>query len=165
MVISMNNSKGFTLVEVLAIVIVLALLTLISVPLVVNYVNKARNFTNEQTLKQAEDSAINYAMENSKLLADNPKSTFITNGCAINYTLDSSNYSNIQNSCIRLVSIQTLINEGYYKDDASKLKKDGNVIIYKYKGNKKTTSECQSSELDSCYNFEIKAYADKSLLN
>ena len=161
----MKVSKGFTLVELLGVIAILTVLILIAVPVVTKYVNNARVFSNEKILAQAEDSAINYGIENSKLLADNPKSTFITNGCAINYILDSSNYTNIQAKCKKTVSINTLINEGYYKDDASKLKKDGVVIIYKYKGDKKTTTECQSSSEDYCYNYEIKAYADKSLLN
>jgi len=161
----MNNSKGFTLVELLGVIAILTILVLISVPLVTKYINDARLFSNDKIIEQAEDSAISYAIENAKLLANNPKSTFITNGCAVNFLLDSTNYKNIQTRCRKTVTIQTLINEGYYKDDAGKLKKDGVVIIYKYRGDKKTTTECQSSEEDYCYNYEIKAYADKSLLN
>ena len=161
----MKYNKGFTLVEVLAVVGILTLLLLISVPMVTNYINNARTFSNDSILKQAEDSAISYGIENSKLLADNPKSTFIINSCAINYILDSSNYNSINQNCRKLVTIQTLVDEGYLKDEASKLKRSSSVIIYKYKGNKKTTSECQGSDADSCYNFELKAYADKSLLN
>lgn len=161
----MNNSKGFTLVEILGVIAILTILVLISVPLVVKYVNNARNFSNDQILNQVEDAALNYAMENSKLLADNPKSTFIINSCAINYLLDNSNYNSINTNCKKNVTIGTLINDGYIKDNASKLKRSGNIIIYKYKGNKKTTIECQSSENDSCYNFELKVYVDKSLLN
>ena len=160
------SDKGFTLIELLGVIAILAILILISVPLVTQIVNNAHKFSDESILKQAEDSAINYGMENAKLLADNPKSTFITNRCALDYIVDSNNPFQLKTDCKKVVvSIQTLINEGYLKDDASKLKKDGQVIIYKYKGNKKTTGECLSSEIDSCYNFELKAYAAKSLLN
>ena len=161
----MCNNKGFTLAELLAVIAIITILALISTPLIVNYINKARNFTNDAIIKQAEDSAISYANENSRLLADNPKSTFILNSCAINYELDDTNYNNIQSTCKKEVSIKTLIDEGYLKDDANKLKRSGIVLIYKYNGNKKTTSECASSENDSCYNFEVKVFVSKSLLN
>lgn len=161
----MNNSKGFTLIELLAVLFILGILVLISVPLVTKYVNNARLAANETTLKQAEDSAVNYGMENAKLLATDPKSTFIQNNCAVTFMLDNTNYSNISNNCKKTVSIQTLITEGYFRDDGNKLNRNGIVIIYKYKGNKKNTTECQSSNADSCYNYELKAYADKSLLN
>ena len=165
MVIIMKNSKGFTLVELLAVIAILALLILIAVPLVTKYVNNVHNYSNDTILSEAESAAINYGIEHSKILADQPTSTFIQNNCALTYTLNNSNYTNISANCKKTVDIQTLIKDGYFRDDGNKLKRNGQVIIYKYKGDKKTTSECASSNEDYCYNFELKAYADKSLLN
>ena len=161
----MKNNKGFTLIELLAVIAILALLVLIAVPMITRYVTNAQEFSNETVLKNAEDAALNYADQNSKRLATDPKSTFISNGCAITYTLDNSNYTSISSNCRKVIDIKTLIEEGYFKDDGDKLKRNGEVIIYKFKGDKKTTSECTNSDLDSCYNFELKAYADKSLFN
>ena len=160
----MKINRGFTLIELLAVIAILALLVLISVPLVTRYVNNARNFSNETILHNAEDAAVNYGMENAKLSPNDAKSTFIQNNNAITYTLDDNNYASLASNKKKLVKIKTLIEQGYFKDDAEKLKRDGDVIIYKYKGSKKTSTECQSSNADSCYNFELKAFAPKALI-
>lgn len=132
----MKNSKGFTLIELLAVIAVLALLVLISVPMIARYVRDGRNLSNDTTLKSAEDAAVTYALENR---------IFIKDDCAKSNIIDKI----VNDGCVNKVSIQNLIKNGYLKDSASKLKENGEVIIYKYKNNG---------------NYELKAYADKSLL-
>lgn len=148
MVIVMKISKGFTLIELLAVIAILAILVLAVTPMVTRFVLQAHNYSNETVLKNAEDAAVNYQMENSK------NSTFIPNTCAVTQIIDKNNVSSLSSSCRKEVKVSTLINEGYLKDDASKLKKDGIVIMYKYKFTN-----------DGKDYYDTKAYAAESLLN
>lgn len=146
----MKNKNGFTLVELLAVIAILALLVLIVSPMVTKFVINANNYSKETILKNAEDAAVNYALENSK------KTTFISNNCAVNYIVTKDKSLSLPSGCNKVtVRVDTLINQGYYKDDSNKLKKNGIITIYKYKY---TNSE--GKEL-----YDLKAYASESILN
>ena len=140
----MKKSSGFTLTELLAVIAILAILVLIAAPAVTKYIQNSRKTTNETILNNLEDAAVTYGLEHSS------GSAFIANTCATT----SDNPNGLSSSCKVNVSVQTLINEGFFKDDASRLKKDGNVTIYKYK---------HSSNGKDFY--DIKAYASTELLN
>ena len=160
MVIIMKNNKGFTLIELLAVIAILAILILAVTPMVTKFVVQANNLSREKTLSNLEDAAVTYALEHAN------NTVFIPNKCAVNYIVDKSHALNLPSGCTKItVKVDKLIKDGYYKDDASRVKRDKDVIIYKYKGDKKTTDECRNNSSDVCYNFDTKAYADESLLN
>lgn len=146
---SMKNKDGFTLAELLAVIVIIGILSLVVAPAVVKQIRNAQQTTKEQVLKNLEDAALDYALDHSK------NSTFISNNCAVNYIVNKSNPLNLPSGCDKkTVSVNTLIDEGFYKDDSKKTKKDGIITIYKYK----TTNNGKDF-------YDLKVYVDESLLN
>ena len=148
------KNKAFTLPELLAVIVILGFLVTIAGVNIANVMNKSKNQTNDMVLRNAEDAALTYALNE----------VFISNDCALDKEINDSNLSTISSSCKKEVSIKDLINKGYFKDDASKLKEEGKVLLYKIKVSKKTTSECSSSTSIDCYNLQTKAFASSSLI-
>ena len=150
------KNKGFTLPELLAVIVITGLLVTIAGVNIANVMNNSKRQTNEMILKNAEDAALTYALN----------SAFISNDCAVSNVINDSNVSTefTDSSCKKEVSIEALIKGGYFKDDAKKLKTDGKVVIYKLKVGKKTTPECSSSTAIDCFNIQTQAFASSSLL-
>lgn len=147
MVILMKKN-GFTLTELIAIIVIIGILSLIVVPNVVSYIRNAQETSKEEILRNVKDAALDYAMENSK------KSTFIPNNCAVDYIVTDDKPLNLPSGCSRVsVSVETLVSNNYYKDDAKKLKRDGTITIYKYK----YTNNGKDF-------YDLKAYASENLL-
>ena len=69
----MKNNKGFTLVELLAVIVILAILALIVVPIVFNLIETAKKGSFKQTLFNIEKAAESYRVEQA---LDEP-----VNGC------------------------------------------------------------------------------------
>ena len=59
----MNERKGFTLVELLAVIVILAIVLIIAVPGVLGIINKTKNNAYESQLKIIKEAAKNYIME------------------------------------------------------------------------------------------------------
>ena len=57
---NMKNKKGFTLVELLAVITILAIIGLIATPLVIKYVNEAKKDSIEESLNGIERAALTY---------------------------------------------------------------------------------------------------------
>lgn len=51
----MNNKKAFTLIELVAVLVILAILALMVTPLVMNIVSKAKDSANKKTLMHMEE--------------------------------------------------------------------------------------------------------------
>ena len=83
-----HNKKGFTLVELLAVIVILAIIALIAVPIVMNVIEDARKGA-------AKSSALGYLDSVEKTMArsmlDNDKSNDITDGVYEIADLDSKN--------------------------------------------------------------------------
>lgn len=136
--------KGFTLVELLAVIAILAILVLIATPLVTKYIMQASETSKSKTLRNVEDAALVYAMEHSN------NSMFIPNDCATS----DDNPNNLNSNCKKNVMVSELIDKGFYKDDAKRLKRDGIITIYKYK----STNGVK-------VNYDLKAYVPESIYN
>ena len=63
----MNKNKGFTAVELLAIIAILAILVLIAAPQFSHNVRNAEDVTLKADLKQAEENVVNYLMKEDNL--------------------------------------------------------------------------------------------------
>ena len=75
----MNKRKGFTLVELLAVIVVLAIVLIIAVPGVLSIINKTKDSAYDRQIDMIKEAAKNYVTANSITWnGDNPKSTLVT---------------------------------------------------------------------------------------
>ena len=93
-----NNKKGFTLVELLAVIVILGVIASIGIFAINNTIKKSKEKSYQVTIKNVEAQASNYLMENSGKLF------FIS-------TDDGKEY--------QCVTIQDLIDFGYLKDNVT----------------------------------------------
>ena len=107
---NINNNHGFTLVELLAVIVVLAIVMLVAVQSVLPQMEKARRRTLALDAQTAIEAANTYFMNNS--LSDPtkgfPASTGKSNG--------------------RCVAVKTLVDNAYF---STKGNYDGSVLVYK----------------------------------
>lgn len=115
----MKNKNGFTLTELLAVIVILALLTGMSVFVASKLIANSQKATQEKIIENVKDAAI------SKYLSDNEK---LSNDCARESLPTDSN-------CKKEYKIEVLINEGFLQDSSNKLDKEKKATVYKYKDN------------------------------
>lgn len=72
------KQKGFTLVELLAVVIILGIISLIVVPIVSGTVKKQRNKLYDKQVSTIEDAAEGWGAENTDLLPELDKNTYVS---------------------------------------------------------------------------------------
>lgn len=84
-----NNNKGFTLMELLAVIVILSIIGSITVYVVIGIINNAKEKGYMVTINEIEDSAKSYVIENN--------------------ILGNNNYA--------CVTVQQLIDFGYLKND------------------------------------------------
>lgn len=63
-----KNNKGFTMIELLAVVTIMGILMVVAVPAVTKYITKGRNQSTETMLKSTYEAAVNYMMENDEIV-------------------------------------------------------------------------------------------------
>lgn len=127
------RNKGFTLVELLAVIVVLAVLIGIVTTSVAKYINQSRNSAKNINLDNLKDAAISYVLDN--------KSVKIANSCAYDSGLkvDINNYQSINNPCkgtanyYVLVTIKDLKDKAYFDDVSSNCEETAQVLVYKQK--------------------------------
>lgn len=88
------KEKGFTLVELLAVLVIMGLLSLLIVPQVSKYIKNTTNTTYESYAKALSDAAKNY-------LIDNPSE------------MPEEAYNYVTNTGAITITAKTLISEGY----------------------------------------------------
>lgn len=103
------NKKGFTLVELLAVIVIIGILTTLSVTSVITIRNNSLSDLVEAKIKDLESAAVLYGQDNSSLLTDS---------C----TVDEVDYS----YCL-VVSVKYLIDEDYY--EVSEYDDDNNPVL------------------------------------
>lgn len=158
------NNKGFTLVEVLAIVLLLGLLSLIVVPKVLEQRDSKKAQISESEKKILYSDAEEYVRENSEYiqkpgnvfcisvstLIDNDKVSINADEFSSKYIKisvdDNYNFlSSLENNCERLFSNA----KQYVKNNNSYIKKPGNVFCIK------------GSTLSNEVSFDISEFANK----
>ena len=125
----MRKSKGFTLVELLATIVVITLVMGIAVPYVISVINSSKDKTTNISLNNIKDSARYYVKESPN---------------EVIWTDKEDEYGNLSNESFTCVSIDTLINKGYFKENDVK-----ELDVYKNKINiivNKNSNEAISSE-------------------
>ena len=132
------KKKGFTLVEVIAVVVILGILVTFASPYVIKYIDSSKESTKQQSLQDTEDAAISYGL-----------TQFIPESCAVSSKVTKP--SDIPSGCDYSVTIQELIDKQLLKDTAKVLDRNAKVYIYKLR----TTNEIKTS-------YEVKAYVSES---
>ena len=75
----MNQKKGFTLVELLAVIVILAIVLIIAVPGVLSIINKTKDSAYDRQIDMIKDAVKNYVTANTITWSgENPKSTVVT---------------------------------------------------------------------------------------
>ena len=75
----MREQKGFTLVELLAVIVILAIVLIIAVPGVLSIINKTKNSAYDRQVDMIKNAAKNYVTANTITWSgENPKSTVVT---------------------------------------------------------------------------------------
>jgi prepilin-type N-terminal cleavage/methylation domain-containing protein len=60
----MKNKKGFTLIELMIVVAIIAILAMIAVPMYQNYMQRARNSAAQSLLRQLATAEVSYSVDN-----------------------------------------------------------------------------------------------------
>ena len=71
------KNKGYTLIELLAVFVVLGIIIMITVPAISGTINSSKTKTYDEQIKMLENAARTYMSENSTLLPDNNESYII----------------------------------------------------------------------------------------
>ncbi len=100
------NKKGFTLVELLAVVVVLAVVSIIAIPITINIIENARKGALEESAKGLMDAASNYYALHGKDITDYVDFSIVdgkqTSSEKLNYK------GSIDNGYLRLVDAKTM---------------------------------------------------------
>ena len=104
------NNKGFTLVEVLAIIVVIAVLGAIALPNILNSINTGKNKSYDIMTDNIKTSAINLYEEiySNELLNDTSNKLYKYENYA-----KTSNEITINSNKIENITLQTLVSNGY----------------------------------------------------
>ena len=145
-----NNNKGFTLVELLATIVILSLVLEITVYIALNAINKSKENSYQVTINNIEKNAENYLLENKDRLF------YI-----------SQNDTDYEYQCI---TVQNLLDLGYLKNNiigTSKVSKEKTVSAddYVYVERNKKTKAITKTEyvLDNPEYMDICGMAVKAL--
>jgi len=140
------KKSGFTLVELLAVIVILAVLMVFAVPNVWKVVTSSKTGINTLNLSGLNDAAVTYGLAN----------IYIPDNCALT-SIPTSDAVTMPSGCDKkTVTVGYLINNGYYKDEANHCKNtlNTNILIYKLK----------ESNVDSVTHQIVVSYNIKALV-
>lgn len=121
-----KKNSGFTLVELLAVIVILATIITIASSSVIAIMNKARKNMAREVRNNLAETALTYATENSYL-----------EKCSVEFSkevYENNNIANLNNntSCFKRVTVVELKNEGLFEDARGFCNNDDIVIVYRY---------------------------------
>lgn len=135
------KSKGFTLVEIIAVVTLLGILAVIATTSVFKYIESSRESAKQTTLKDVEDATVSYGL-----------TIFIPNSCATPTKVTKKEQLPSSTGCSYTIKIQDLINKNFLKDESQILDREAEVYIYKLETKTSKTS------------YEIKAFVPETII-
>lgn len=128
------KNKGFTLVEIIAVISIIGVLVVIATAGVSKYINSSRETTKNNTIKDVQDAAVSYALHN----------LFIQDSCSINSLNSDGSPRNLSATCKKTVKVSELISKGLLNDKSNILNRNTDVIIFKYKPSGTNTAEVRA---------------------
>ena len=140
-----KKNSGFTLTELLAVIVILAVIITIASGGVIAIMNKARKNMAREVRGNLEETALSYAVENKRL-----------EKCSIEFSKEVYEDKNIANlnlntNCFVRVKVEELVTEGLFEDARGFCKKDDVVIVYRYDDGINSEYKTYVSE-DTCTN-------------
>ena len=149
------KNKGFTLVEILAVIALLGVLITFATTSVLRYVNDSRKSATQTSFKEVEDAALSYGLK-----------LFIPNSCAVSNIITKESELSLPSGCSKVtVKVSELINQNLLKDTSNVLDKSKSVVLYKHKTLKTghtNISDCNTKP-EYC-NYELKAFVPKDVV-
>lgn len=139
--------KGFTLVEVLTAIVIIGILAGIAGFSILSLMEKGRGDSNELQEKNLGDSAITYFLSNNSFFKK----------CPAEFIVDETNFNNIppeNANCVKKVKVQTLIEEGFFKDENHKCNSQAEIFVYNYLVDTSDTGET-GEETSGEYRFYV----------
>ena len=139
----MQNKKGFTIVELLAVIVVLAIIIVIAQTAITAILNQGHKNTQEDMQNSLKEAAITYVV-----------GQFYLEKCSVAFSNEVNNNHNISNAskCNKIISVGTLKNAGTFEDKRGYCKDTDQVLVYKY--NDGVNSEYRAFVSDSaCTNL------------
>ena len=139
-----NKKKGFTLVELLAVIVVLAIIVMTSSVGIVSVINNSKKTTSSEMRNNLKEAALSYSFSNMYL-----------EKCSLSFSkeMEENNPIHLDDaeniSCIKKVTVETLKNKGFFEDNREYCKNSDEVVIYRY--------------MDDLGNSEYKAYVSDTV--
>ena len=122
-----QKKNGFTLVELLAVIVILTVIVLVGGVSTLGIINKARKSSAEEMRTNLKDVAITYVIDNSIKL---PKCTEEISK-SVDEGRDYVLGAQTNGGCAVKIEVETLKNEGIF-EDAKDICKDSVVVVYRY---------------------------------
>lgn len=123
--------KGFTLVELLAVIVILAILIAVATPNVIGLLNKQKESSTDIVVTNLKDAAVSYAKEQIAL------GKLHLSACKFEINAVNTATANLNKGgkCVTSYSVDVLKKNGTFEDKAGTCKTNGTVYIYKYNNN------------------------------
>jgi len=120
MVIRVKNKKGFTLVEILAVIVILAILMTTAGASVFSIIGESQKELLEEQIKNLGDTAITY-VESKKYYLEKCPSSFDPNNIT----------TKAEKDCSREILVSKLIEEGFFENKNDLCDSGKKIIVYK----------------------------------
>ncbi len=114
------NKKGFTLVEILAVIVILAILMTVAGTSVFGIIHESQQQLLDEQVKNLGDTAITY-MESKKYYFDK---------CPVTFDPKNPNVS-LKNHCYREVSVLELVESGLFENKKDLCDTTKSILVYK----------------------------------
>ena len=122
------NRKGFTLVELLAVIVVLAILIGIATPNVIGLLRKQKDKTTDIVLTNLNDAAVSYAKEQISL------NKLHLSSCDFEIKDENTAKANLNQGkkCVKAYNIGVLKNNGTFEDKQNSCDSTKGIYVYNY---------------------------------
>lgn len=121
-----KKNSGFTLVELLAVIVILSIIITIASSGVIAIMNKSRKNMAREVRSNLEEVATSYALEKYHL-----------EKCSVEFSKEiyvdkNINHLNENDNCFKRVTVEEVMNEGLFEDSRGFCEKSDIVIVYRY---------------------------------
>lgn len=113
------NKKGFTLIELMAVVVILSIIMTIGGIAVFNVIASQQQALLEEQIKSLKDTAITYAISEK----------YILENCGNESDIDPNKLTN--SKCFRKITVKNLVDRNFFDNKNNLCNLNGNIIIYK----------------------------------